>query len=240
MKIIEKIKAKQKDLNANAPVTIAFFGDSVTQGCFELYKTSETSFLPEVRVEEGYHAKLRSIFQMLYPMVPINMIYGGISGGNTEVALGRVERDVCAFNPDLTIVCFGLNDCCAGADKVDNYVNSLKGIFEKLRACGSEIIFMTPNIIPNEVSPDVVDEFTKGVYESIVKMNAMDVYVDAARELCAKENIPLCDCYKIWKRLNECEVNTTRLLSNRINHPTHEMHWLFAFKLAEMIFMSEN
>ena len=66
MNIIEKIKAKQKDLNANAPVTIAFFGDSVTQGCFELYKTSETSFLPEVRVEEGYHAKLRSIFQMLY------------------------------------------------------------------------------------------------------------------------------------------------------------------------------
>ena len=242
MKIVEKIIAKQRNLNANPPVTIAFFGDSVTQGCFELYKTSETSFLPEVRVEEGYHAKLRSIFQMLYPMVPINMIYGGISGGNTEVALGRVERDVCAFNPDLTIVCFGLNDCCAGERGHEGYRNALKGIFKKLKECGSEIIFMTPNLIPEEVSPEEKDEYTKKVLTNIVRMakGSLQKYLAIAREVCAEENIPVCDCYKIWERLDACEVNTTRLLSNRINHPTHDMHWLFAFKLAEMIFMSEN
>ena len=34
MKLIEKIRAKQADVFGAAPVTIAFLGDSVTQGCF--------------------------------------------------------------------------------------------------------------------------------------------------------------------------------------------------------------
>ena len=42
MKIIEKMKAKAKDNFNREGVTIAFLGDSVTQGCFELYKKSET------------------------------------------------------------------------------------------------------------------------------------------------------------------------------------------------------
>lgn len=38
MKIMNRIHEKAND-NANKPgVTIAFLGDSVTQGCFELYK----------------------------------------------------------------------------------------------------------------------------------------------------------------------------------------------------------
>ena len=38
MKIAQKLAQKAKD-NWNAPtVTIAFLGDSVTQGCFELYR----------------------------------------------------------------------------------------------------------------------------------------------------------------------------------------------------------
>ena len=69
MRILNKIIAKQRDVKGAAPVTIAFFGDSVTQGCFELYKTSPKSFQTEFRVEDGYHTKLRHILQMLYPSV---------------------------------------------------------------------------------------------------------------------------------------------------------------------------
>ena len=39
MKIKEKLAAKAKDNWNAAPVTIAFLGDSVTQGCFECYTT---------------------------------------------------------------------------------------------------------------------------------------------------------------------------------------------------------
>ena len=40
------------------PIVIGFLGDSVTQGCFELYKTGETDFDTEFRSYEAYHSKL--------------------------------------------------------------------------------------------------------------------------------------------------------------------------------------
>ena len=242
MKILDKIIAKQRDLKGEKPVTIAFFGDSVTQGCFELYKTGETSFQTEFRIEDGYHTKLREILQLLYPSVPVNMIHAGISGGNAREGLLRVEQDVCAYKPDLTIVCFGLNDCCSGLGGIEIYKEPLKGIFEKLKECKTEIIFMTPNLMADSVSDEVTDSYTREVYERMIKTseNSLGEYVEAAKEICAQENIRVCDCYEIWDSLKKKEVNTTRLLSNRINHPVEKMHWLFAFKLAQMILLSEE
>lgn len=239
MKVLEKIVKKSID-RREPPITFAFLGDSVTQGCFELYKTAERGFQTEFRIEDGYHTKLREILQTLYPSVPINMIYAGISGDNAEGGLWRLERDVLVHNPDLTIVCFGLNDCCAGIAKIDSYKDALSKIFKKLKECGSEIIFMTPNLMADDVSPEIFDEYTREVYENMIKSATLEEYVKVAKQVCLEENIPLCDCYEMWSTLKKNKVNTTRLLSNRINHPIEKMHWLFAFKLIEIIFKEEN
>lgn len=238
MNIIRKIIAKKNDVNKTAPITIAFFGDSVTQGCFELYKTGKESFETEFCIEDGYHTKLRSILQMLYPSVPINMIHAGISGDSAEGGLSRVERDVCAYKPDLTVFCFGLNDCCGGMKNLDNYKNAVRGIIKKLKACGTEIIFMTPNVMADSVSPEVTDPFVRKMFADMINSseNSLGKYVESAKEICNEEEIEVCDCYKIWNVLKENEVDTNRLLSNRINHPAEKMHWLFAIKLAETIF----
>lgn len=238
MEVIKKFINKKNNEKIAPPVTIAFLGDSVTQGCFELYKTGERGFETEFRIEDGYHTKLRQILQMFYPSVPVNMIYAGISGDNAPGGLERVERDVCSHNPDLTIVCFGLNDCCGGMKKIDVYKDALKKIFKKLKECGTEIIFMTPNVMADSLSPEITDEYMKEVYTHIINAagNSLEKYVEAAKEICREENIRVCDCYRLWNKLKENEVDTTRLLSNRINHPIEKMHWLFAFKLAETIF----
>ena len=47
--------------------------------------------------------------------------------------------------------------------------------------------------------------------------------------------ITVCDVYSKWKKLAET-TDTTLLLANRINHPTREMHDLFADSLFETIF----
>lgn len=242
MNIIRKIIEKKNNITGADPVTIAFFGDSVTQGCFELYKTGERSFETEFRVEEGYHTKFRDILQMLYPNVPINMIYAGISGDNTASALKRVERDVCAFNPDLTVFCFGLNDCCSGMNNLENYKNAIKGIIAKLKKCGTEIIFMTPNLMADSVSDEVTDSYIREIYADMIKSseNSLGKYIEEAKEICREENVPVCDCFGIWQTLKENEVDITRLLSNRINHPIEKMYWLFAIKLIETIFKEET
>lgn len=241
MKILEKIKNKQNDIHQNPSITIAFLGDSVTQGCFELYKTGSESFQPEFYVEEGYHTKLRALLQMLYPSVPINMIQAGISGNTAQQGLQRIERDVCAYNPDLTVVCFGLNDSCRGLERLEGYISDLEEIFKKLKSCNSEIIFMTPNLMADQVSEEITDEYTKGVYKDMIERagDSLETFIENAKELCKKENVPVCDCYKTWKTLKENDVNVIRLLSNRINHPTEKMHWLFAIMLLKQIFEEE-
>jgi len=237
MKIIDKLIAKQKKPLEAPPVTIAFLGDSVTQGCFELYKVSETGFETEFRVDDGYHTKLRHLLELCYPAVPINMIHAGISGDEAASAVKRVERDVIAFHPDLTVVSFGLNDACLGKyEKIGRYEDSLRTLFRKLRESGSEIIFMTPNLMADKVSPEVTDENLRALFERMTPCSEiLDDYMDVARRVCAEENIPLCDCYRKWDILKKNGVDYIRLLSNRINHPTEEMQMMFAVSLFELI-----
>ena len=237
MEIISKLAAKKNDPKGVSPVTLAFFGDSVTQGCFEVYRNGEESIQTEFRVHDGYHEKLRRLLELLYPNVPINMIHAGISGGKAWQGLERVERDVCAYRPDLTFVCFGLNDCGKGIEGVESYVSSLSQIFDKIRACGSELIFITPNLVGDYASYEVND-FLRGVYADIVA-RAKDTfypYVNAARELCKEKNVPVCDFTALWQKFKDGGVDTTRLLANRINHPVPEMHDLLAFMLLEKMY----
>lgn len=241
MNIVKKLVNKQKCVADAPPITIAFFGDSVTQGCFELYRKDDENLETEFRVEESYALKFRSILQMLYPNVPVNMIHAGISGDNAPNGLKRIKRDVCAYKPDLTIFCFGLNDCGGGMKNLENYKNAVSGIIKELKDCGTEIIFLTPNIMADSVSSDISDEFLREVCANIIQSagNSLEKYIEEAVKICKSEKVPVCDCYKLWNVLKQNEVNVTRLLSNRINHPTEKMHWLFAFKLIETIFTEE-
>lgn len=138
MNILKKIRAKQADLFA-PPVAIAFLGDSVTQGCFEVYLTSEGAVQTVFEPESGYAADVRKLFALLYPGVPVQFINAGISGDNAPSGLQRLERDVLAYHPDLTVVCFGLNDACRGDETQEEYASALDGIFTKLKEAGSEI-----------------------------------------------------------------------------------------------------
>ena len=118
MEIINKIKEKQKDLHGQRQPVIAFLGDSVTQGCFDLYIQDER-WRPYTESNKAYHEKVREIFSMLYPTVPLQIINAGISGDCAKNAYKRLERDILSFSPDLVVVCFGLNDASFGADGID-------------------------------------------------------------------------------------------------------------------------
>lgn len=244
MKIIEKFIRKSKNPNEESPVCIAFLGDSVTQGCFDVYPETENAIGVQFDPENAYHAYLRKILNMLYPNVPVNIINAGISGGSAPHGLMRLERDVLRFSPDLCVVCFGLNDSCANpdsADSLDKYLSALKSIFEELIKNDIEVIFMTPNIMCTDVSCHITSELIKNIAERKSKVQnsgILDMFLDAAKKLAFDMNIPVCDCYVKWKKLHECGVNTTELLSNKINHPTKEMNQLFAYSLAETIFFS--
>lgn len=224
MKIIEKLNS---DVKKTGAVTIAFFGDSVTEGCFE----SNVNIHSVFDFEAVYHNKLRKMLNKLYPIMPVNIINAGIGGDSAAKAVQRVERDVISHAPDFAAVCFGLNDI--NGDLKD-YTNSLDAIFNALLSHNIETVFMTPNMLNTYVSEDIKYDSLKEYAAAAAKYQTdgkMDRFMDAAKECAEKRNIKVCDCYQKWKTMYENGVDTTKLLANRINHPARKMHELFAEEL---------
>jgi len=240
MKIIEKIVKKQNDNKNNPGVTVAFLGDSVTQGCFEIYKKSEQVIETVFDKSSAYHKYFAEIFEMLCPNVPVNIINAGISGATAPHSLDMLDELVLKHNPDLTVVCFGLNDSAQGKEKVNEYTTALSDIFDRLISNKSEVIFMTPNMACTEISPHITDPLMIEIANrwcGYQNEGILDFYIDSALKLCKEKNIPVCDCYKKWKTLNNAGINTTELLANKINHPLREMNRLFAYSLVETLFV---
>ena len=237
MKIMEKFRQKMWDPFGKEAVTIAFLGDSVTQGCFEVYTTEDAGLEAVYDTENAYHTHLRKLLNHLYPKVPLNIINAGISGGTAGDGAARLQRDVLRFSPDLCVVCFGLNDSCNPAeDAPEAYRAALADIFTRLRQQSIEVIFMTPNMMCTAVSPSIEDETIRGTAASVVQVQnsgRLEQFLTMGKETAAALDIPVCDCYAKWQRLASFGVDTNALLANGINHPTRDMNWLFALALAE-------
>ncbi|MBQ7717761.1 MAG: GDSL family lipase [Clostridia bacterium] len=235
MEIMKLIEAKQNKLWDSKIPTIAFLGDSLTQGCFEFYlKSGGKEFATYFDRRYSYPEYLSDILSELYPAVPINIVNAGVSGGNSVNGLRRLERDVLSQNPDLTVVCFGLND--AFDVDIDDYHNALKEIFAKLKESGSEVIFMTPNMMATEVSCHITDDVIKKTAELAVKLQndgTVDKYIESGKSAAREGRIKICDVYEKWKNLAANGVLITDLLANHINHPTRSMNRLFAYSLLE-------
>ncbi len=237
MRITELLKNKSDNNFDNPSPLIAFLGDSVTQGCFEIYRDGE--LLRTVFDSlSGYPERVKRILYMLYPETSLSILNAGINGGSARYGLQRLHRDVLCRRPDLVIVCFGLNDCNDDGESVEEYKACLKSIFKEVRESGAEVIFMTPNMMNTYTPVNVTDDYAKQLAEIFAARQTngyFDEYINAAREACAEDNVPLCDCYAIWKNMYATGVDTTRLLSNGLNHPTRDMHELFAWQLVHTI-----
>lgn len=239
MKIIEKLNAKQ-DIYSGKPVTIAFLGDSVTQGCFECYIKEDGSIETVFDYKSAYSTRVREMLNILYPGVQVNIINSGLSGDGTENGKTRIERDILPFSPDLVVVSYGLNDACGGLDKLNDYRQNLKEIFEKVSSSGAEVIFLTQNAMNTKKSCHLKgdDALTKTALMTADIQNGgvMKAYMDAAKEEAGKSGVKVCDLYPVWEKLIAGGVDTTELLANKINHPIREIHYYMAMKLIETMF----
>ncbi len=238
MKIIERLKEKNGNIFGHRQPTIVCFGDSVTQGCFEVFDRNgslDTVFEPT----SGYVEKLREMLLMLFPSSSPVIINAGRSGGRAEAELERLERDVLSFQPDLVVVCFGLNDATRGKEKLSTYISALGEIFDSVQKSGAEVIFMTPNLRCTEIDYSIKEEKVLRATEEICaseKRGDLALYLDEARALCKEKNVPVCDCNRIWESFRDGGVDINLLLSNKINHPTRPMHALFAYELVKTMF----
>ena len=223
MNIKEKLMLSTDGLEQFGPINIVAFGDSITHGVMNGYND----------YENVYWNRLRKKLNAFRNFMPVNIIDAGIGGTTATASLKRMESQVFRHNPDLVIICFGLNDVNF---EFEDYIHSLKTIFSQCRVREIDCIFMSPNMLNTYVADDTPAKFREYAFETAEMQNSgkMDKYIYAAMDLAREMGVPVCDCYSKWKELAKTE-DTTMLLCNRINHPTPEMHELFANALYDMI-----
>lgn len=225
MRIRDKINMDRAGLEKYGPINIVAFGDSVTHGAVAT---------GEINYETVYWNRLKNKILALRNYVPVNVINAGIGGITAKGSLSRIESQVLSHLPDLIIVCFGLNDVNG---TLDDYISALREIFTKCLESGADVIFMTPNMLNTYVSDETSPEHMNyaAVTAKYQNEGKMDSFMESAVTLAKDMGVAVCDCYAKWKELSKTQ-DTTKLLANRINHPTKEMHELFAASLFDLIF----
>ncbi len=223
MKIKDKIMMDLQELYDHGPINVVIFGDSVSHAAFNGY----------IDFEHVYWHLLQKKLNAFRTYVPVNMICTAIGGTTAKLSLDRLERQVLVHQPDLVIVCFGLNDVNFA---LEDYLEPLRAIFRKCKNAGSDVIFMTPNMLNTSVAEDTPEEYYSYAIQTAEMQNSgkMDLYMRSAVEVAREEGVTVCDCYAKWKELAKTQ-DITMLLANRINHPTPEMHELFANELFNTI-----
>ena len=228
MKVSERINLDYNGLIQHGPINIVALGDSVTHGAVGP---------GEIDYESVFHNRLKKKILGVRNYVPVNIINAGIGGTTAKVAVGRLDSQVFAHNPDLVIICFGLNDVNGS---LEEYIDSLRIIFNRCKKEKVDAIFMTPNMlntcVPEDTAPDLKDYAKKTA--DMQNSGRMDEYIYSAIDLAKELDITVCDCYTKWKELS-LKQNITYLLANRINHPVRDAHELFAQMLFRCIFPSE-
>ena len=237
MKIIEKI-AKRNGDNRGYPIPkIVAFGDSNTQGCFEVYETEREGVSVVYDQKNAYHAILSHLLSELFPKAAVTVVNAGISGDSSEGGLKRLARDVLSEKPDLVIVSFGANDCVVhGAEYVDTYAENMKKILSEILESGSEAILLTPPFGCTEVSDLVQGENLRSIAKTVAEVQVNGVrtaYCERAKAVAEALGASVCDVNAKWERLAQLGVNTDALLSNHINHPTREMTHMTARMLLD-------
>ena len=215
---------------------IAFFGDSVTEGCFEIIRINGQ--LEVIRdYPNCFRALVENKLRQSYPNKEFEFFNFGLSGRDTSGAV-EIVPEIISKDVDLVIMCFGLNDFAN--QNVELFKSNLSSIYERFIARNIKVVFMTHNMVNKYVNNEEPIELKEFASTCALLQNngGVDLFVEAEKGIAAKYNVPVIDAYAKWKELESYGIDTSLLLCNYINHPTRKMHYLFANMICS--FLEEN
>ncbi|TKG90757.1 hypothetical protein EYV94_23115 [Puteibacter caeruleilacunae] len=176
--------------------------------------------------------------ELLYKIgIPNIVLNRGIGGSHTgrltdnnrhkiQHAQDRLQDAVLDEMPDITLVCFGINDSWFDGDSnkpripLDDYERNLRTIVNEISDNESKILLMTPNALGKR--------HEKWRYDNLEK------YVEVIRKIALEKNIPLVDQWKIYERYSLSGKDIDDLLLDG-THPNDSWHEELAGLIASAI-----
>ncbi len=218
----QHIRRVSQKLASGEPVTIVFFGDSITAQRPRDFRDGRGSFV------DRFTQYLRDRFPGRDVVVTpceekvaseagrIVILKAGVGGDDTPRALRRIRADVLDHDPDAVVVMFGVNDE-NGRGGVNNvppleYRKNMEEIVDRCRAAGAEIILMTTSMKNRDW---------------VGTVGNLDEYSAVVREVAREKATCLVDNYHAWVDLPKVGYNYMIYLGTCINHPVDLGHELF-------------
>ena len=184
---------------------ILAFGDSLTQGTVWWVNSGLDTY--------------PSILKRNFPNSTV--INAGVRGDSTYNATLRFQKDVLDKNPDIVLICFGMNDQAwdyndnCPIQSLDSYRRQLVAFIVALRAIDADVVFVTPN-------PVYKEKYTPTAYNNY-EYGFMDDYCNEMREIALEYGCGLVDMnYEINQRGISTYVSTDGI------HQTEAGHSLYA------------
>ena len=132
--------------------------------------------------------------KMLSGRLGTNVVNSGVGGDNTSQGLARFETDVAAYEPDIVIILFGMNDqaevMSTGKPILDpeTYAANYREIIGRCVALGAQPVLLTGHNVCTESG-----YYTPGGYGLDYSTENLNDYYDISRSLAAEYGLNLID-----------------------------------------------
>ncbi len=133
---------------------------------------------------------------MLGGFIGTEVINAGVGGDTTNNAIARFENDVLEKDPDVALICFGMNDqaqsTAKGAPNVslETYIENMTSIITALQKNGTDVILIAPH---DAYAGE--GYYKPGEYGLDYAFGNMKDFCDAVRALAIRYNCGLVDIY---------------------------------------------
>ena len=211
--LIEKLSAGEK-------IKIVSTGDSITDGWSSTGKVGIQPFCPQ------YNYLVEKYIKEAYD-VETEHRNVGVSGSNSNGGVSKLG-EICAEDPDLVIIAFGMND--GGGIPVADYVNNINTMVNTVKEeCPDACVIVVGTALPNDKVC-----WNPGSYNSLLVYHKE--YAPALEE-AEKEwtNAAFANVTKINEEMYSRKVYQDLSGSNS-NHPNDYMHRIYAQVILQTMF----
>ena len=159
---------------------ILYLGDSVTDSGRD--KTNPAD------LGNGYVKYATENIKNACPDMDISFYNRGISGNRTEDVVVRLDSDVIAIDPDITVLLIGINDVwhhytstptrAAVETPTDRFEANLRKILDAIKSCNSKLVMLEPFALPRENLEIILPELDEKIrIERRLAREYADIYI---------------------------------------------------------------